>query len=83
MKKRKTQNPEDKTPRRYEARVVVPAPMPPRCPNCFNHSSSITGGIKYLNGTRREYRTCKICGAAFQSWRKMTEQERQEHPDGV
>ena len=26
-----------KTPREYNTRVVVPAPMPPRCPNCFNH----------------------------------------------
>ena len=71
------------TPRSYETRVVVPAPMPPRCPNCFNHSSKITGGTKFINGTRREYRTCSVCGAAFQSWREMTSTEREEHPDCV
>lgn len=84
MIRRKPQNPaENKPPRRYETRVVVPAPMPPRCPNCFNHSSKITGGTKFINGTRREYRTCTVCGAVFQSWRKMTATERKEHPEGV
>lgn len=66
-----------KTPREYNTRQCVPAPMPVSCPHCTGADTVADDGVHYNTHTqtRYEHRTCRKCAFQFVAVRKMTKEE--------
>lgn len=66
-----------KNSRTYETRVIVPAPMPVKCPHCGGTQTVADGGTYDVPRTQRHYqhRRCKTCAFQFVAARPMTPEE--------